>query len=49
MNPNIFSNLIYKHFNYCINKSDFLNDLKHAHIVPVYKEIKNADKKTIHL
>ena len=37
-NSDTFSNLIYKHFNYCIDKDEFPNDLKHADIVPVYKE-----------
>ena len=38
LNIDIFSNLIYKHFNYCIDKGEFPNDLKHADIVPVYKK-----------
>ena len=28
----------YKHFNYCIDKGEFSNDLKHADIVPIYKK-----------
>ena len=38
MNCDIFSNLIYKHFNCCIDKGEFPNDLKHADIVPIYKK-----------
>ena len=38
LNSDIFLNLIYKHCNYCIDKGEFPNDLKHADIVPVYKE-----------
>ena len=52
LNSDIFSNLIYKHFNYCIDKGKFLNDLKHADIVPLYhyiRKITNAKKKTIDL
>ena len=36
----IFSNLIYKHFNCCIDKGEFPNDLKYADIVPIYKNNK---------
>ena len=43
LNCDIFSNLIYKHFNCCIDKGEFPNDLKHADIVPIYK--KNKCKK----
>ena len=49
LNSVIFSNLIYKHFNYCIDKVEFPSDLKHADIVPVYKKNNNAKKKTIDL
>ena len=42
LNSNIFSNLIYKHFNYCINKAEFPNDLKYAH--PVYKTNNKCEK-----
>ena len=34
---------MYKHFNYCSDKDEFPNDLKHADIVPIYK--KNKCKK----
>ena len=37
MNSDIFSNLIYKYFNYCIDKGKFPNDLKHADMFQ-YKE-----------
>ena len=40
----IFSNLIYKHFKYCIDKGEFSNDLKYADNVPVYEKITNATK-----
>ena len=35
LNSDIFSNLIYKHFNNCIDEGEFPNDLKHADIVPI--------------
>ena len=38
LHSDIFSNLIYKHFNYCNDKEEFLSDLKHADIVPVYMQ-----------
>ena len=44
LNSDIFSNLIDKHFNYCNDKSEFPNDLKHADIVSIYKK-KNKCKK----
>ena len=44
LNSDIFSNLIYKHFNYCIDKSEFPNDLKHADIVPIYKKNSKCEK-----
>ena len=44
LNSDIFSNLIYKHFNYCIDKCEFPNDLKHADIVPVYKQNNKCEK-----
>ena len=40
LNSKIFSNLIYKHFNYCIDKVEFPSDLKHGAIVSVYKKNK---------
>ena len=40
LNSNILSNLIYNHFNYCVDKGEFSNDLKHADIVPIYKKNK---------
>ena len=43
LNSDIFSNLIYKHFNYCIDKGKFPNNLKYANIVPIDK--KNKCKK----
>ena len=44
MNSDIFSNLIYKHFNHCIDKGEFLSDLKHADIVPVYRKNSKCEK-----
>ena len=44
MNSDIFSNLINKHFKYCIDKGEFPNDLKHADIVPVYKKNCKCEK-----
>ena len=36
--------MIYKHFNYCIDKGEFPNDLKHADIVPIYKKNSKCEK-----
>ena len=47
LNFDIFSNLIYKHFNYYIDKGELPNDLKHADIVLVYKKNNKWKKKTI--
>ena len=44
LNSDIFSNLIYKHFNCCIDKGEFLNDLKHVDIVPIYKKNNKCEK-----
>ena len=44
LNSDIFSNLIYKHFSYCIDKGERPNDLKHADIVPIYKKINKWGK-----
>ena len=49
LNSSIFSKLIYKHFNQCIDNGGFPNDLKHADIAPVYKKNTYAKKKTIDL
>ena len=38
---------IFKHFNYCIDRGKFPNELKHAELFPVHK--KNCTKKTIDL
>ena len=38
LNSNIFSNLIYKRFDYCTDKGEFPNDLNHADIVPIFKK-----------
>ena len=44
LNCDIFSNLTYKHFNCCIDKGEFPNDLKHTNIVPIYKKNKKCKK-----
>ena len=44
LNSDIFSNLIHKHFNYCIDKGEFSNDLKHADIVPICKKNNKCEK-----
>ena len=36
--------MVYKHFNYCIDKGEFSNDLKHADTVPVYSKNKKCKK-----
>ena len=47
LNSDIFSNLIYKHFNYCIHEGEFPNDSKHTDVVPVLymRKTTNAKKK----
>ena len=42
LNSDIFSNLIYKNFSYCINKAEFPNDLKYAD--PAYKANNKCEK-----
>ena len=49
LNSDIFSNLIYKHFNYGIDKGEFPNDLKHADIVSVYKKNSKCEKESYRL
>ena len=44
LNPDIISNLISKHFNCCIDKGEFPNDLKHDNIVPIYKKNSKSEK-----
>ena len=44
LNSDIFSNLVYKHFNYYLDKGEFPNDLKHADIVPIYKKNNKCEK-----
>ena len=44
LNSDIFSTFIYKHFNYCIDKFKFPNDLKHTEIVPIYKKKNKCEK-----
>ena len=44
-NINIFDiNKKFKHFNCCIDKGKFPNDLKHADIVPIYKKNNKCEK-----
>ena len=49
LNSDIFSNLIYKHFNCCIDKDEFPNDLKQADIFPIYKKNKKCEKENYDL
>ena len=44
MSSSIFSNFIYKHYNYCIDKGEFLNDLKYADTVLIYKKNNKCEK-----
>ena len=44
LNSDIFSNLIYKYFNCCIDKGEFPNDLKHADVVPINKKNNKCEK-----
>ena len=39
LNSDILSNLIYKHFNYCIDKGKFPNDSKHAILFQYIRKI----------
>ena len=44
LNINLFSSFICHHFNYCIGKEEFTNELKHADVIPVYKKKINVIK-----
>ena len=44
LNSDIFSNVIFKHFNYCIDKGEFSSDLKHADIFSIYKKNNKCEK-----
>ena len=44
LNSNLSSDLINKHFNYCIDKGKFPNDLKQGDIAPVYKKNNKCEK-----
>ena len=44
MNSDIFSDLIYKHFNCCSDKEEFPNGLKHDDIVPIDKKNSKCEK-----
>ena len=49
MNSDILAKFIHKHFNYCIGRGEFPNELKQAELVPVHKKAVNVTKKTIDL
>ena len=38
LNLDILAKFIYRHFNYCIERGEFPNELKHAELVPVQKK-----------
>ena len=44
LNFDIFSNFIYKHFNYCIDKGEFPNDMKHVDIIPIHEKKTTSEK-----
>ena len=44
LNSDIFSNFIYKHFNYCIDKGEFPNDMKHVDIIPIHEKKTTSEK-----
>ena len=44
LNSDTLAKFIYKHFNYCIDRGEFPNELKHAEIVPVHKKNCKRDK-----
>ena len=44
LNSDILANFIYKPFNLCIDRGEFLNELKHAELVPVQKKSCKCDK-----
>ena len=44
LNSDILPKFIYKHFNYCIHRGEFPNELKHAELVLVHKENSKCDK-----
>ena len=46
LNFDIFSNFIYKHFNYCIDKGEFPNDMKYVDIIPIHEK-KNIRKRKL--
>ena len=40
----ILARFTYKHFNYCIDRGEFPNELKHAELVPAHKKNCKRDK-----
>ena len=44
LNIDLFSSFICQHFNYCISKSEFPNELKHADVIPAHKKKNKCDK-----
>ena len=47
LNSDIFSNFIYKHFNYCIDKGEFPNDMKHVDIIPIHEKKNHIRKRKL--
>ena len=44
LNKDIIAPFISKNFNFCVDKVEFLNHLKHMDIVPVHKKKSKIDK-----
>ena len=44
MNKDIFATFITDHFHYCIAYGEFLDELKHANVIPVHKKNEKCDK-----
>ena len=44
VNSDILAKCIYKHLNYCIDRGEFLNELKHDELVPIHKKNSKCDK-----
>ena len=44
INKDIFANFITDHFNYCIANRQFLDESKHADVIPVHKKNEKCNK-----
>ena len=44
INKDIFANFITDHFNYCIGNGEFLDESKHADVIPVHKKNEKCSK-----